>query len=184
MSKHSFKKKHVDPDSEPEKSPVDDLESLKQRLSSFEWDDSDEEQDDLPVFEASDQEVDDCARSILVFLSENLSFEDFDPAGKDGAIFTVRVDTVIHRLLRVRFANEWNLNSRIDLFDSIRCGVSNRFADSENRQPLLDKVQQILPASHRKKFSITDVLLHDDALTVEGGSDAIVAEISLKFQGI
>ena len=167
------------------------------KVDQFKWDVIEDEEIEGEVFNASDEELDECVLALSKHLLSTLSVDHFSEMDTSGMRFVIPVDLDLHSLLKKRFEEKWNVDSRIDMFDFIRVGLSFEF--SKNKKPIyageppqptekrieLDaKIQAALPPTHRKKFISGLVSLEDDAMVVNDESNMVSIEIPVSFEAI
>lgn len=157
----------------------------KDKVRRFQWDDVDDEEPEGKVFEVSDEEINECVLLLSRHLLSNIGAEHFAGADTSGMSFVIPVDLDLHSLLRKRFEEKWNLDSRIDMFQCLRENFSAEFnaveGGSDNWAKLDEKIQEALPPTHRKKLVLGEVLLEDDAMSVDEKSNMVSIEIPLNF---
>ena len=155
---------------------------IEEKLKNFEWDDSQETKDNLPAVPFRIEDVDECVSILLDCLSKGITTEHFDGSDPSGMRFVIPVNVGLHKLLRDRFVEEWDLESRLEMFDAIQAQLSTIFfADVERKTELNTKILDALPPSHRKKFESDDIHLVDDAMTVGEESNTVSLEVPIHF---
>lgn len=158
------------------------------KVDRFKWDDIEDEEIEGKVFDASDEEINECVLVLSNHLLSTISVEHFAGMDTSGMRFVIPVDLDLHSLLKKRFEEDWNLDSRLDMFQCIRENLSAEFSvelgENENRVKLDEKIQTALPPTYRKKFTSGEILLEDDAMVVDDESNMISIEIPLSFAAI
>lgn len=157
-------------------------EKLASRVQNFEWDDSEETTEELPALTVKLEEVDECVALLLDRLFDGIITENFDGSDPSGMRFVISIDSEVHHLLKSRFDEKWSLDSRLEMFDTIRDHLATIFfADDEKKMELGQRIHEALPASHRKKFESDEVYLADDAMTVGDDSNMLSLEVPIHF---
>lgn len=177
---HKFKR--ISTDDDAEKAAEAEEVTKQGRISEFKWSDVEEAEAEGKLLAVSQDSIQECCTILADHLLSVISGEHFSELDSAGMKFVIPVDPGMHVLLRNRFEEEWDLDSRLDMFMEVREGLAFEFAeDSEKRANLDAKIQEALPATHRKKLNAAEVSLEDDAMVVDGESDMISIEISLVF---
>ena len=186
---HRFKRIIIENEDEAAKTEGDKEVEDEDKINRFQWDDIEEETEG-EMFEVSDEEINECVILLSSHLLTNIGTEHFAEIDTSGMRFVIPVDLDLHVLLRKRFEEEWNLDSRIEMFQCLRGNLSAEFnailgesnnRAKNNRAKLDEKIQNALPSTHRKKFVSGEVSLEDDAMVVDDESNLISIEIPLAF---
>lgn len=174
-------KRTIEFDTGPDSQDKHDVKT-EEKLKNFEWDNSQEAKENLPSVPFQAEDIDGCVALLLSCLFDGITTENFNGSDPSGMRFVISVDLEIHNLLRDRFVEGWDLDSRLDMFDAIREGLDAVFfADDTKKVELDQKILEALPASHRKKFESDDIYVADDAMTVGEESDMVSIEVPIHF---
>lgn len=154
---------------------------VSDKLNNFQWsDDEDNTDDDMPSVPYSQQDIKECVHVLSSYLFQSLSEYFKGDIGDMG--FVIPIDASSHELLQKRFEEDWNLESRVKMFEEINDQlIALLDDDSFAREKIADRIEEALPASDRKKFIFSGMRLLDDSLTVGDDSNMISIEVSLEF---
>jgi len=152
---------------------------LIEKVREFKWDDIDNEETDGELLVVLEEEIKECVSALSAHLMSHISGEYFGNIDTSGMQFVIPVGLELHPLMRKRFEEKWDLNSRLDMFQSIRESLTAEFTNNEKRDALDAKIQAALPATHRKKFISGEVSLEDDAMVIGDDSNMVSIEIPL-----
>ncbi len=166
-SNNTFKSKHV-----------------VKKVENFQWNDDESLAENLPSFEVSKEDILECVSIIERVICNDLSADNFDPTNLHGTMLSITMNASLHKILEARYSKEWNLSSRIEAFDKTRSSLQQILSDPERTENINAKINEILPLFHRKKFTIEEIDLHDDALAVDDESCVICVELLLGFEEI
>lgn len=160
----------------------DKLAEHEEKVREFKWDDDvEEEETEGKLLVVSEKEINECASILANHTMSHITSEYFGELDVTGMQFIIPVDLDIHILMRKRFEEEWDLESRLDMFQCVREHLVAKFTDSEQREELNAKIQEVLPSTHRKKFTSGLVSLEDDAMVIADASNTVSIEISVQF---
>lgn len=152
------------------------------KVREFKWDTVEDEETEEKLLVVSQESIQECCTILAGHLLSVISGEHFSELDASGMKFVIPVDSGMHVLLRNRFEEEWDLDSRLDMFMEVREGLAFEFAENSEKRSKLDaKILEALPATHRKKLTTTGVELEDDAMVVDDESNMISIEIPLAF---
>ena len=153
-----------------------------EKVREFKWDDIDNEETGGELLVVSEEEINQCVTALSAHLMSHISGEYFGDMDTSGMQFVIPVDLELHPLLCKRFEEKWDLDSRLDMFQSIRESLTVEFTNNEKRDTLDAKIQAALPATHRKKFTSGEVSLEDDAMVI--GDDSNMVSITVVIQTV
>lgn len=190
---HRFKRNPIIENKRDVAKPEEDKEEEHvNKVREFKWDDVEDEETKEELL-VSSEEINECLSLLSDHLLTHISGEHF--SGMDaGMKFIIPIDLDLHPLLRKRFEEQWDLDSRIGMFDLIRLGLDFEF--SRNKKPVIAeepanptekrieldaKIQEALPPTHRKKFTSGIVSLEDDAMVMDDDSNMVSIEIPVHF---
>lgn len=178
---HRFKKVIIHTDEDTKQFEEAKEAEREQKVREFQWDDIEDEEPDGEPFIAPDSDIEECISLLTDHVINNITGEHFSGMDGEGIQFVIPVNLDFHSLLRVRFEDQWELESRLMMFDRLRDGLMEAFLESDKRESLDEKLQEALPPTHRKKFTSGTVTLIDDAMVVDDESDMVSIEIPVQF---
>lgn len=168
-AKHRFKKEYVFVD--------DEKQNVHENLvENFVWNDEDdsEEVEGTETLKLTEEQVQQCANAILAFLSENLSFANFNTY-ETGIEITVQVPASIHAVLQERFSTRWTLDSSIEQFDRVRDVLDGMLLHPELIAPVNARLQSVLPPA-QSSWQVTGMYIDDDNVVLGGqGKDPAIS---------
>lgn len=174
---HQFRR--IEKESNQEQAKKDATAKIEDKLKQFQWDDAEEEVEGEELV-VSDEVVNECVSLLSAHLLSHIIGEHFGNMDTSGMQFVIPVDLDLHVLLRKRYEEEWSLDSRLDMFQSLREKLVAEFR--EKKVELDAKIQEALPSTYRKKFTSGEVSLEDDAMIVDEESNMISIEIPVHFE--
>lgn len=177
---HIIKTTHVETDKDVVEYEASKEEENQRKVEQFNWDEiEDEGGQPLKVMES---DIHDGATTIMAYVLKRLSGEHFVGVDEAGMSFVMPIDLDLHPLIKLRFEDQWNLDDRLSMFDSLREAVLALFDDPDKRSLLNGKIEEALPpGNRRKKFTSGAVSLEDDAMVVDDSSDMVSVEIPVHF---
>ena len=118
------------------------------------------------LFFASAELIQDCISTLTEYVLNNTVPENFNETE-----FRIIISETLHPLLYERFNEDYDLDSRIAIFDKLQQLLSLQFAeDSIFRKKLNRKIQEFFPHNpddpNTKEIVVMDVLLVDDCTSV------------------
>lgn len=118
------------------------------------------------IFLASAELIRNCISVLTEYVLENTVPENFNETE-----FRITIPETLHPLLYERFNEDYDLDSRIEVFDKLQQLLSSQFAeDSIFRKKLNRKIQEFFPHNpddpNTKEITVMDVLLVDDCTSV------------------
>ncbi len=164
---------NIGPDGTYKKYPPQHSEKyLGEAGKSFPWNDDDDDEGTLEQPEYSvANDIITCAESLLSFLKRSISLDRLQDCK-----LVVEINPDLHHLLSTRLDNKFSMESRLRVFDLIRCSFNQLCSFEKDR--IQDKIKEEF--SEFKDLVIKEVVLYDDpsvGIIGEDGPERISIEI-------
>ena len=182
---HKIRTRFIPEDEDPAVAEQTKEDKHAKMQANFEWsEDIDQEEckAELPNLIWAMSSVNECATALSAHLLEHLGTDNFEISPEE-LVFSVPVDPKMHSLLEDRFNEDYDIESRIEVFDVIQSNLITEFLGAEKNQKLNAKIEDALPPS-RKKFTLNGLALVDDAFAIGTDVNTVAIEVYVQSEAI